>query len=145
MIMKMTCIGEEQVLSGQQYNVFLAQVNLGIRIMAIPIFCLYLSEPPIWLLVAAILTEGTCPPMVSAVRWKVRPPTQLPKAHANHLESLEHDCSNWGVGWGGRESTMKKAEELRNPCSSIKGTGFQYQSGGLNMFLTLLQRIQEYT
>lgn len=26
---------------------------------------------------------------------------------------------------------MKKAGELRNLCSSIKRTGFQYQSGGL--------------
>lgn len=64
-----------------------------------------------------LATHGECNQMEGAF------PTQLPKAHANHLESLKHDCSSWG-GWG---STLKGAGELRNLCSSVKRTGLWHQ------------------
>lgn len=125
-IMEMTCIRRDQLFQGQQHALSSAGSTLGLELWQF-LFAAFTS----WAthLVSGcshpdrghLPTRGECNQMEGAF------PTQLPKAHANHLESLEHDCSSWG-GWG---SPLKRAGELRNLCSSVKRTGLQYQSGGL--------------
>lgn len=55
-------------------------------------------------------THGECTQMEGAF------PTQLPKAHGNHLESLEHDCSSWG-GWASplpKSCRVKESMQFNN-------------------------------
>lgn len=63
-------------------------------------------------------THGECSQMEGAF------PTQLPKAHGNHLESLEHDCSSWG-GWASTpqkscrvKESMRFSKESWSPLST---------------------------